>query len=98
MRKIQPNIYMLTGHAYARVLRAHIMFSVASLVSHMLDASDNLIETGLNSLETIHDMLLNNDFPNENIVYEQAVDQLTKILDDLAEELTLKRRTGKSWI
>ena len=74
------------------------MFSAASLVSHMLDASDNLIETGLKSLETIHDMLLNNGFPNENIVHEQAVDQLTKILDDLAEELTLKRRTGKLWI
>ena len=39
-------------------------------------------------LETIHDMLLNEDFPNENIVHEQAVDQFTKLLDNLADELT----------
>ena len=35
--------HMLTGHAYARALRAH-MFSAASRVSHMLDTSDNLSE------------------------------------------------------
>ena len=40
-------------------------------------------------------MLLNEDFSNENIVHEQSVDQLTKLIDDLAEELTLKR---KLWI
>ena len=32
------------------------------------------------------------------IVHEQAVNQLTKLLDDLAEELALKSRTGKLWI
>ena len=64
----------------------------------MLDASDNLIETDLKRLETIRDILLNKDFPNENIVHEQAVDQLTKQLDDLAEEVTLKSRTGKLWM
>ena len=85
---------MLTGHAYARALRAH-MFSAASLVSHMLDTSDNLSEKDLKRLETIHDMFLTEDFSNENIVHEQAVNQLTKLLEDLAEELTLKSRTGK---
>ena len=64
----------------------------------MLDASDNLIETDLKRLETIRDILLNKDFPNENLVHEQAVDQLTKQLDDLAEEVTLKSRTGKLWM
>ena len=66
----------------------------------MLDASDNLIETDLKRVGTIHDMLLNHIFSNENIVHEQAVDQLTKLklLDDLAEELTLKGRAGKLWI
>ena len=61
------------------------MFSCASLVLHMLDASDNLIETDLKRLETIHDMLLNEDFSNENIVREQAVNQPTKLLDGPAE-------------
>ena len=74
------------------------MFSVAYLFSHMLDASDNSIKTDLKRLETIHDMLLNKDFPNVNIVHEQAVDQLIKLLDDLTEEITLKNRTGKLWI
>ena len=64
----------------------------------MLSASDYLIETDLKRLETIDDMLLNKYFPNQNIVHEQAVDQLTKLLDDLAEELTKKSRTGKLWI
>ena len=64
----------------------------------MVDASDNLIETDLKRLETIRDILLNKDFPNENIVHEQAVDQLTKQLDDLAEEVTLKSRTSKLWM
>ena len=62
----------------------------------MLSALDYLIETDLKRLETIDDMLLNKCFPNENIVREQAVDQLTKLLDDLAEEL--KSRAGKLWI
>ena len=48
--------------------------------------SDTLIETDLKRIDTIHDMLLNKDFPKENIVHEQAVDQLTKLLDDLAGE------------
>ena len=52
----------------------------------MLGASDTLIETDLKRIDTIHDMLLNKDFPKENIVHEQAVDQLTKLLDDLAGE------------
>ena len=64
----------------------------------MLDASDNLIETDLKKLKTIRDILLNKDVPNENIVHEQAVDQLTKQLDDRGEEVTLKSRTGKLWM
>ena len=56
MRKTQPK-KMLAGHAYARALRAHICF-LLNLSFHMC------------LIETIHDMLLNKDFSNENIVHE----------------------------
>ena len=49
--------HMLTGHAYARALRAH-MLSAVPLVAHLLETPDCLSGGKLNKINSLHEMLL----------------------------------------
>lgn len=77
--------HMLTGHAYARALLAH-MLSAASIVSEMLDTPICLNGVNLNKLITLHEMLLKQECSPETVLHEHVVSQLTQTLDDLEQE------------
>ena len=75
---------MLTGHAYARALRAH-MLSVASLVAHLFDTPNCLSGVNLNKVKSLHDMLLKHMCLPQVLTEEHAITQLSQIMDDLQE-------------
>ena len=89
--------HMLTGHAYARALRAH-MLSVASLVAHMFDTPNCLSGVNLNKVKSLHDMLLKHMCLPQVLTEEHAITQLSQIMDDLQQDESMSSRTGKLWI
>ena len=64
--------HMLTGHAYARALRAH-MLSAASIVSLMLDTPNSLNGVAKESLRDLHAMLLKHDCSLDTVLHNKAV-------------------------
>lgn len=89
--------HMMTGHAYAHALRAH-MLSAVSIVSLMLDTPNCLSGVNLDKLRALHSMLLKRECLEETVLHEHAVEQLTQILGDLEQEFSLRCKTGKLWI
>ncbi|MES9880176.1 MAG: hypothetical protein ABW185_04765 [Sedimenticola sp.] len=89
--------HMLTGHAYARALRAH-MLSVSSLVGKMLDTQESLSGLNLDRLKAIHEMLLREEYDVDDIQPELVVNQLIETLDGLENDLAAESRTGKLWL
>ncbi len=94
-----PNtvIHMMTGHAYARALRAHLLSS-AAMITVMLQAPGCLDGLNLEHLRQIHEKLLNSECATGCVVDEVSVQQLTDVIDDLAEEVSSGSRTGKLWM
>ena len=88
---------MLTGHAYARALRAH-MLSAVSLVAHLLETPDFLSGVTLNKVTSLHEMLLKHACLPEVISKEHVPTQLSQIMDDLQQDEALSSRSGKLWI
>ena len=86
--------HMLTGHAYARALRAH-MLSAAAISGHLIETSGGLTEDHKSKLASLHDTLLNNKSPEEE--QENALNQISYILDDVQMNESLSSRTGKLW-
>ena len=74
--------HMLTGHAYARALRAY-MLSAVSLVAHLLDclSGGNLIK-----VKSLHEMLLKHACLPEVLSKEHVLTQLSQIMDDLQQD------------
>ena len=104
LRKLWETVYahnsvnrMLTRHAYARALRAH-MLSAAVLTGQLLQASDCLNERHLQTLASVHDMLLSHNFVPKELYKENALIQLSNIIDDIQRKEALSSRTGKLWI
>lgn len=89
--------HMLTGHAYARALRAH-MLSVSSLVGKMLDTPECLTGLDLDRIKSLHELLLNGEYEVDALEMECAVEQLTEILAGLQADLAAESRTAKLWM
>ena len=65
-------IHMISGHAYARVLRAYLLTS-AALVTHILNTPGCLDGVSLNRLCTLHDMLRQGQWDTDTVLQELAV-------------------------
>lgn len=89
--------HMLTGHAYARALRAH-MLSASSLVGKMLDTEDCLSAVNIGRVKAIHEMLLKHELEPDAVQMESAVTKFTEVLGCLESDLAAESRTGKLWI
>ena len=88
---------MLTGHAYGRALRAH-MLSAVYLVALLLETPDCLSGVNLNRVKPPHEMLLKHACLPEVLSKEHVLTQLSQIMDDLQQDEALSSRTGKVWI
>ena len=94
-----PNtvIHMMTGHAYARALRAHLLSS-AAIVSKLLDQPECLSGVDLPHLKAIHKALLNGECPASSVEDEECVNQLSHVIDTLMVQAAAQGRTGKLWV
>jgi hypothetical protein len=88
--------HMMTGHAYARALRAHLLTSVA-IMSNLLKAPGCLDEIDLTRLQAVHESLLNGQYLTANVEQEECIHQLTQVMDELME-VAATQRTGKLWV
>ena len=89
--------HMLSGHAYARALRAH-MLSSASVMARMLSTPDCLSGIKIDKARMVHEMLLNHSSSPESLLTERVTTQVSQIVEDLQVELSQSSRTGKLWI
>ncbi len=90
-------IHMMTGHAYARALHAHLLSS-ADMITVLLQAPGCLDGLNLEHLRHIHEKLLNSECASGSVVDELSIQQLTDIIDDLVKEVSAGSRTGKLWM
>lgn len=94
-----PNtvIHMMTGHAYARALRAHLLSSVA-IMSNLLETPGCLSNVNLTHIQAVHTDLLSVECATAYVENDVCVQQLTQIMDDLMKESAAQSRTGKLWV
>ena len=67
-------VHMLTGHASARALRAHLISS-AAIVSILLETPGCMSEINLDKLRIMHQGLLKGDISTDSVVNEECVQQ-----------------------
>ena len=89
-------VHMLTGHAYARALRAHL-FTCAAFVSLVLETPGCLTGINIDRLTTLHQLLLQGEMDANIALNEVACTQITHVLDDLLNDLSSQSRTLKLW-
>lgn len=89
--------HMVTGHAYARALRAHLL-TAAALVRILLQTPGCLIGMDISQFCSVQIMLLARECDMSSIMNEEVVQQLTHILHDLMADAARQSRTGKLWI
>ncbi len=88
--------HMMTGHAHARALRAHLLTSVA-IMSNLLKTPGCLDQIDLTRLQAVHESLLNGQYLTANVEQEECIHQLTQVMDELME-VAATRRTGRIWV
>lgn len=89
--------HMLSGHAYTRVLLAH-MLSSASVMARLLVTPDCPSSIKLDVARMVDNMLLNHSSSPKSLLIELRTIQVSQIIEDLQEELSVSSRTGKLWI
>ena len=89
--------HMLTGSAYSRALRAHIL-TVAAIVSHLLDTPNCLSGINISKVQSVYESLLNGECVVSDILQERSLTQLTQVLEDLKADYSSAKRTRKLWI
>ena len=90
-------VHMLTGHAYARALRAHLISS-AAIVSILLETPGCMSKINLDKLRIMHQGLLKGDISTDSVVNEECVQQNTNTIDNLEDDIATKSRTAKMWM
>ena len=88
--------HMMTGHAYSRALRAH-MITVACLVSELINES-KLSAEHIAKIQSVHQMLLSGQCNSHDATQEDAIISLTQINVDIQENLCEHSRTAKLWV
>ena len=89
--------HMLTGHAYSRALRAHILSS-AAISSVLLETPGCLTGVNIDRLQNIKEELLDSDGPSPSLSREECLQQFTEIMDGLMMSNAAECRTGTLWI
>jgi hypothetical protein len=85
-------IHMMTGHAYARAVRAHLLTSAALCSLLLLKLEDKQLRHKLSSL---YEQLMNADCPTDMVLQDSAIQQLLDTVSNLMDEQNRKSRTGR---
>ena len=86
--------HMITGHAFARAMRAHILTSAALFSLLTLNINDKDKDT----LKSVHQSLLKKEYDCAGLVQEEAMQNLIQSVEREMEALKQETRTGRLWI
>ena len=90
--------HMLSGHAYSRALRAHILSS-AAFTSLLLETPGIEAEIDHGELQSLCETVMSDsDASTHQYEKEHSIQNLSHLLDNLMSELSSQSRTGKLWI
>lgn len=89
--------HMLSDRAYTRVFLVH-MLSSALVMARLLVTPDCPSGIKLHAARMVHKMLLNHPSSPKSLLTGLLTIQVSQIIEDLKEELSLSSRTGKLWI
>lgn len=90
---------MLTGHAYARALRAHLLTEWA-LINHIIQISheDNLFEIDQEKLKKEHEEVFENFTDETSIEGMEFLNQIRVTISNIVQSQKIKSPTAKLWI
>lgn len=84
----------MTGHAYPRALRVHLL-SLIAVMSILLQTSECLKCVNLSHFKVVHQSVMKGECSTSFLKNEECVDKVTKIMDDLMEKVATQCRTSK---
>ena len=90
-------VHMLTGHAYSRAVRAHIL-SLLALICVLVEKSDSLSTNEREHLACIHDNIVHQDIGPGGLETDEAVLHFQNILSEHLDQAASQSRTGKLWV
>lgn len=90
-------VHMLTGHAFSRALRAHIITSSA-LIGVLMGSPGTLDNIDKDQLENLYRSLLNQEQKANNVAEEECLKHLSQIISQVLDQAALESRTGKLWV
>ena len=88
---------MLSGHAFSRALRAHILTS-AALIGVLMDTSNTLDKMNKDLLENLYKALLNHERNATDVAEKECVKQLSHVILQLLDRAASESRTVKLWV
>ena len=91
-------IHMMTGHAYARAVRAHILTSAALFCLMLTSSQDLNDESQKEKLSSMREQLLKGDCATESLLDDDTMQTFMNTIASIIDEEKQKSRTGKLWI
>lgn len=90
-------VHMLSGHAYSRALRAHIITS-AAVIGVLIDTSNSLDNVDKDCLQKIYISLLRQEQNATTLAEETCILDLNHMIENLLDQAADQSRTGKLWV
>ena len=88
----------MSGHAYTRALRGHMLGSTAVVKLILEQREGCLTGVSIDSIKDLYTSLIDGLCTTEDMLNNQTAKQITCILDDLQRELSAESRTARLWI
>jgi hypothetical protein len=90
-------IHMLSGHAFSRALRAHIL-TLAALIGVLMDTPGTLDSIDKQHLGNLYTALLQQEQNATDIAEDECVKHLSQIISQLLDHAASQSKTGKLWV
>ena len=90
-------VHMLTGHAFSRALRAHIL-TVATLICVLMETPGCMNSIDKDHSGNFFQALLNKERNTTDIADEECIRQLILIISQFLTQAVIQSRTGKLWM
>lgn len=89
--------HLMSGHAYARSYRAHMM-TQAALMLLLLEECSSLKDLIINEFRDIHNQTVNKQKTVEDAMKESKTNEIMTKLEEVCEGLVKTSRTSKLWL
>lgn len=89
---------MMTGHAYSRAVRAHLLTSAALLAMLLSNHEHQNDENQRQKMCSLQALLIDTDCSNVDVLEDTAIRDLRKTISNAMDEERRKSRTGALWI